>query len=613
MSSQLLRKIPLPKEFIPFSEERNLETINKRFDSIVAQYGEKIAITDQYKTLTYSELKIWIDKVAAVLLNIFGTTEEPEGIGLIFNPCVESIVGIMGAMASGHFFTPISPYDPLDRIKLSLDDGTAGLIISTRTSLPTHLEKALSDYSILFLEDIAGFPKPDLKYGFSDPTRMCALLYSSGSTGSPKGTIHTHETLINMVRSKTNQFGISPTDQIGGLSSFTFGGYYSNFLLSLLNGCTLHLHDLGSHTFEGIEKWIHNKSISYIHCTPTTMRYILEELSEETKFPNLRLMTLGGESVKQQDIQRFQALIGPPTILGTTGATIEAWFYSSVFFERPFSNTIVNIPMGFIESGCDIQIWDKNNQNLGIGERGEIIVSSPCLSPGYWRRDKLNQKKFETGSDHKTYYKTGDIGSIDEHGILYHHGRVDFQVKIRGIRIETGEIENTLMTHPAINGAIVIARARDEVERELIAYLTLKGGLNLTKKKILDFLRTRLPTYMLPAQFILLEKIPQTRTGKIDREALASSSRSVEKQVPIPDPPQTHMQQIIFDIWSDVLGHSRFGISDSFFGIGGNSIELMRVRNRLVSHFGQDLSMIYFMRTETVEDLARAIEPLLGE
>ena len=613
MTSQLLRTIPLPKEFIPFTEELTWNTINQRFNIIASQFSQKIAITNENKTLTYSESKIWIDKVAELLINILGTAGEPKGVGVIFEPCIESILGMMGVIASGHFFIPISPHDPIDRIKFYLADASVHLIISTQSSLSTQLETALSEYKIFLMEDIAGNPIADLYLDNLDSTRICALLYTSGSTGQPKGTIHTNETLIKMVRFKTNNLGISPTDHIGGLSEFTFGGYFSNFLLALLNGSTLHLYNLRLHTFRGIGRWIRKKSISYFHCTPTTLRFLLAALPRPTNFPKLRLVTLGGEIVRIHDIRRFQEIIASPTILGTTGATIETWVFSNCFFGRPFPNSIVNVPMGFIHPDCDVQIWNEHDQPPAQGDRGEIIVNSPCLSPGYWQSPELNCRKFTIGSNLQTYFRTGDIGRIDEQGILYHHGRLDLQVKIRGIRIETGEIENVLLTYPTIDSAVVITTPDYVDELQLIAYLIPKKGSEFTRNEILTFLRMHLPDYMLPNRMILLDEFPLTRTGKIDRKPLANPTQFEEFNQPLTDPPSTSLQHVIFDIWSEVLGHSNYGVSDLFILSGGNSIGVMLIRNRINTKFEVDIPMKLFLDYETIEDLANAIEPLLEQ
>lgn len=605
-TSPYLRSIPVPGDFMPFPRSATEGSIVERFDEMALRHGGKVAVCDHAGELSYDGLKTRVRATASMLVRCLGGSESGRGVGLIFEPGVESVVGIMGVLASGHFFCPLSAQDPPLRLRRYLDDAEIEVIVSTRGGVSSSVLRELGSCRVVYIEDVMDAEAEDNAPLRIEPERMAAVLYTSGSTGVPKGVIHTHRSLLHMVMDKGNEFGLSASDRVGGLSTFTFGGYYWNVLAALLYGATLHLYDFYRHRFDALGDWLINRRISYFHCTPTTLRQFLDALKAPTCFPSLRLVSLGGETVYPRDVHCFQHLVDNAVHLGTTGATIETYYYSSAFFRRPFPSEVDRLPMGFPSPEARVEIRDESGAVVPAGRTGEITVSSDSVSPGYWKRPELNAEKFEVIGGQR-YFRLGDLGTFTAEGLLYHQGRMDFQIKIRGIRVELGEIETVLYKHPDVRQAVVTGHAGGDGEMILVAYVTTVDGGPIDLDELYELLGRHLSPHQLPARVMFLESFPLTRTHKIDRAALPDPD-TIGREEPGSVLPRTDVERRIHGIWGEVLGHTAFGVTHPFVSIGGDSLRAMRVLNRMEEEFQASLPMGDFMASGTVETLAHLLQ-----
>ena len=522
---------------------------------------------------------------------------------------MESVIGIMGTLTSGNFFCPISPHDHPQKIREYLDDAEINLILTTRDTISGNLESELQSFQLVFIEEVT----EDLAESTSvsvqvDPHQLAAVLYTSGSTGAPKGVTHTHHSLLHLIMNKGNLLGISASDRMAGLSTFTFGSYYWNVFAALLFGATLYLYDAYRFRFKEIKNWLIKRRISQFHCTPTVLRQILHTLQKPTHFPTLRLVTLGGETVYPRDIHRFQNLVANATLLGTTGATTESLHYSSVFFDRPFPQDIDQLPMGFPSPGVSVEVRDENEVIALPGQTGEITVSSDSLSPGYWKQPKLNAEKFKIGENQKRYFRLGDLGTFTSEGLLYHKGRMDFQVKIRGMRVDLGEVESVLYKHPDIKDAVVIKHAVTDGEVMLIAYIATSKNKMIGLDDLYNLLGKHLSPHQMPARIIFLDSLPLTRTYKIDRTSLPDPEKINRTRDPRSVAPRTSFEKRIHNIWGKVLGHTQFGVSDQFISVGGDSLHAMRVLNQIEAEFKICIPVSEFLKSGTVETLVDLVK-----
>ena len=608
MTLPYFKSIVPPGDFVPLTRADLADSIPDRFNEVAARNPQKTAVCDHVKSLTYLELQRLVSKAAAIIRRAMGPSASAKGVGLIFDPTVESVVGILGVLASGNFFCPISPRDPPARVKTYLEDAGINVILTTREAFPDRLRSELQSEQVVFIDELAENDVEPVSPATLNPHQLAAILYTSGSTGIPKGVTHTHKTLMQMVRIKGNALGISPSDKIAGLSTFTFGSYYWNVFATVLNGATLHLYDFYRFPFENLESWLIDRRITHFHCTPTTLRQFLAALDEPTVLADLRLVSLGGETVYPNDIYQFQKKLSQATALCTTGATIETWFYGCTFFQTPFPEGVDQIPMGFIHPECSVEVRDDQGGKLPPGQTGEIAVRSECLSPGYWKRAELNAAKYVVGGDQKRYFRSGDLGTLTPDGLLYQNGRSDFQVKIRGMRIDLADIEAVLHGHPGVEQAVVVGRARKDKHMELVAYLVATGHRTTGRSEIYQFLAAKLSPDQIPARLVFLESFPLTHTHKVDRKALPDPDEIETTRDAKWIAPRNDVEALLHGIWAEILGRENFGITELFLELGGDSLGAMRVRNHIEAELGVSIPLRDLLTAATIESLAGLVQ-----
>jgi amino acid adenylation domain-containing protein len=607
MTLPYFKSIVPPGDFAPLTRADLAGSIPDRFNEISAHNPQKTAVCDHVKSLTYLELQHLVNKAAATIRRAMEPAASAKGVGLIFDPTVESVVGILGVLASGNFFCPISPHDPLARVKSYLEDAEINVILTTREAFPDRLQSELQSEQVVFVDQLAENDVETITPATLDPDQLAAILYTSGSTGMPKGVTHTHKTLMDMVRIKGNELGISPSDRIAGLSTFTFGSYYWNVFATVLSGATLHFYDFYRFPFENLESWLIDRRITHFHCTPTTLRQFLAALGEPTVLADLRLVSLGGEPVYPNDVYQFQRKLSQATALCTTGATIETWFYAHTFFQIPFPDGIAQIPMGFIHPECSVEVRDDQGGKLPPGQTGEIAVSSQCLSPGYWKRAKLNAAKYLVGEDQKRYFRSGDLGTLTPDGLLYQKGRSDFQVKVRGKRVDLADIEAVLHGHPGVKQAVVVGRSGKDNHMELVAYIVATGHRTTGRSEIYRFLAAKLSPDQIPARLVFLESFPLTHTHKVDRKALPDPDEIETTRDPQWIEPRNDVEALLHGIWAEILGHENFGVTEPFLELGGDSLGAIRLRNQVEAELGVSIPLRDLLTTATIESLANLV------
>jgi iturin family lipopeptide synthetase A len=610
MTLPYFKSIVPPGDFTSLTRDDVAGSIPDRFNEIAAHNPQKTAVCDHVKSLTYLELQRQVSKVAALIRRATGPSTSAKGVGLVFNATVESVVGILGVLASGNFFCPISPRDPPARVKFCLEDAEINVIVTTREAFSKRLQSELQFEEVVFVDERTENDVEMVTPATLNPHQLAAVLYTSGSTGMPKGVTHTHKTLMHMVRIKGNALGISPSDRIAGLSTFTFGSYYWNVFATVLTGATLHLYDFYRFPFENLESWLIDRRITHFHCTPTTLRQFLAALYEPTVLADLRLVSLGGETVYPNDVYQFQKKLLRGTALCTTGATIETWFYACTFFQTPFPDGVDQIPMGFIHPECSVEVRDDQGGKLPPGQTGEITISSECLSPGYWKRAELNAAKYVVGEDQKRHFRSGDLGRFTSDGLLYQKGRSDFQVKIRGMRVDLAGIEAALYDHPGVKQAVVVGRARKDNHMELVAYIVATGHRTTGRSEIYQFLAAKLSPDQIPARFVFLESFPLTHTHKVDRKALPDPDEIETTKDPEWIPPRNDVEALLHGIWAEILGHESFGVTEPFVQAGGDSLGAMRLRNLLAAELGVSISLPDLLTVATIESLAGPVQHL---
>jgi amino acid adenylation domain-containing protein len=611
----------------PFKEFRQDEidqTISARFEQQVEQYPDNVAVQTRECSLTYRELNTWANNVAATLPA--GATPGTENIALVFEPGATTIVTILAALKAGKTYVPADPHNPIDRLHLILDDSQASAIVTDTRNL--SLSERLSNGRLPIINvdevdravDVGRLPEA------ASPDSHAYILYTSGSTGQPKGVVQNHRNVLFHIRNYTNNLHISANDRLTLLSSYGFDAAVMDIFGALLNGATLCPFAIRDEGLAGFYQWLLANQITIYHSTPTVYRYFLDSLTGHEQFPDIRLVVLGGEEVYKRDVDLFKQYFAPNCIfvngLGPTESTVSLQYF--VTKHTPVERATV--PVGYPVEGTEVVLLSPAPEHTEVYGIGEIAIRSPHVALGYWRRPELTRSAFtqDRGDRYRRTYCAGDLGRLLPDGSIGFVGRRDQQVKIRGYRIEPGEVESALTEHPLIKEATVIARNNGNGEKQLAAYLVPRERAQVSAEQIRSFLKEKLPAYMVPAQFTMLQSLPLTTTGKVDRQALSKIEPEHVSASESGLAPRTPVEEVMAAVWSDVLRREGVGIQDNFFELGGHSLLATQVLSRVRDAFNVELPLRSIFENPTIANLSREVEaarvaqtppriPLLGK
>jgi amino acid adenylation domain-containing protein len=591
--------------FTEFSKADVSLSIPARFEKQVEKYPHRVAINVVDRSVSYRELKQQADKIAMIILGLVGPGE--DRIALLFDHGIEMIAGMLAVLKAGKVYVPLDPAHPTTRIDYILKDAQARIILTDQANIAMAEKLADESVKILNLDDPAltnTCDKDNGKLPQVSPDALAYILYTSGSTGQPKGVIQNHRNVLHFIRAYTDNLHIRAEDSLSLLSSYSFDAAIMDIYGALLNGamlCPINIE-------QGISKVVEQLTaarITIYHSTPTIFRCVFGGLSDDRILDDLRLVVLGGEEVLVTDVDLYRKHCLTDCLmvngLGPTESTVTLQY----FIDRKSSFTGYTVPVGYPVEETEITLLDKNGRETLIF--GEIAIRSPYIALGYWRKPETTGGVFLPDPDggNRRIYCTGDLARrLPDNGLAF-MGRKDAQIKIHGIRIEPGEIESVLMEQPAIRESAVIAKKGQQQEEYLVAFVVLNESLS--SDQLRAYLRERLPMYMVPAAIIDISSLPLTPTGKIDRRALQISDQA---QIVRPDdfvPPRDAIELQLANIWRDLLNQEIIGVTQSFFEIGGTSLIALIMIDRIERQFGVRLSLSTFLSESTIERIAAAL------
>lgn len=594
-------------QFSLFPKDEVWGSIPERFEKQVSLYPNRLAVKYGKYSFTYSELNGIANQLAREILAKNGNGEVP--VAFLLEHGTAQIVAILGILKAGKFYVPLDATFPDDRIAYMFEDSLAGLLITNDLNLEKAQNIVKSSSSILNIDQL----DRDLNQDNLDLSISCDsfanVLYTSGSTGEAKGVIQNHRNLLHAIWSVTNSYEITTEDRFALLFSSSYAASVTPILGSLLNGATLYPFDL-KNELAFIADWLIDEKITIYISVPTLFRHFASSLAGNERFADLRLIIIGGEPVIYKDVKLFKEHFEDHSKLVVRLAGTEMHRVRFFVIEK---DTVIEdniVPVGYAVEDKDVCLLDENGNHVRPNEVGEIVVKSRFISPGYWRKPLLTAEKFTPNpEDHDIrIFKTGDLGRITPDGCLYHLGRKDFLVKIRGFRVEIEEIEAVLGRHPDLKESVVILDEREDFEKRLLAYyVSLRDHQVPSRDELRSYLEERLPDYMIPAAFILLEEMPLTPTGKIDRRALPKPDKiSISEEDFLA--PRNETEEKLVVIWEDVLGVHPIGIKDDFFKLGGHSLLAARTITQVEKSFDCRLHLSTFTEESTIEKMAEIIQ-----
>jgi amino acid adenylation domain-containing protein len=569
----------------PFERSQIEQSISSRFAEQVAQFPNRPAIwTEQYQW-TYQELSARVDAMASALLDRLG---DGEGrVALIFDHNAPMIAGILATMRAGKAYVPLDPGYPEQRLQMMLQDSSPQAILIEAKH--RDLANRLCGASLPIIVEGETQPSALTKFPLSDPRDLAYILYTSGSTGQPKGVMQNHRNVLHFIRAYTNGLLLAPTDRLTLLSSYSFDAAVMGIFGGILNGacvCPWSVRDSG---FAELGAWIRKAGISVYHSTPTVFREFLAASDPSERF-SVRRVVLGGEAVLRRDVDRFRQFFEPGTILVNGLGPTESTVTLQHFIDHDTELKANLVPVGRPVSDTRIVLRDEKGRE---SEReGEMTFVSEHVALGYWRRPDLNAQSFGEYPDVPglRWYRSGDLARWNEDGNLEFLGRKDSQIKIHGVRIELGDIEAALQQQSGVAEAVAVGRTvSGSALPKLIGYVRRSPGAALDDRKhseqIRKGVRALLPSTMVPNIIVFLDAFPKTPTGKIDRLALPEPSeiRSSKESADDPRyvPPSNQTERDLVKLWQDVLGIERVSVTDDFRSLGGDSLTALRLLFRM--------------------------------
>ncbi|MCP5052898.1 MAG: amino acid adenylation domain-containing protein, partial [bacterium] len=557
-------------------------TIVDLFQQQVEKTPDHVAIVFEDRQLSYLELNTKANPLAHYLI------ESGVGPGTLVGLCcrrsLEMVTGVLGTLKAGGAYVPLDPDYPLSRLQFMLEDSSAPVMLSQ-----SHLSEGLplSTVKTVCLDDqpermAAGSVENPI--GQSEPDHPAYVIYTSGSTGQPKGVMVQHRNLLAMLYGFERVAPVEYPLRGINVSSFSFDVSVWEFFINLCFGGTLHLVDsellINPASFAD---YLHSRQINCTYIPPALLAPVANELETRPFGVTLQRLLIGVEPIKQGLMQRYRNLSSKLNIIngyGPTETTISATFYSFIRADESESR----IPIGKPLQGYRVYVLDSNLQPGPVGIPGELCIAGAGLARGYLNRPEITAEKFieiEVFGKAQRLYKSGDLVRWLTGGNIEFLGRIDHQVKLRGFRIELSEIEVTLGRHDAVKEAVLVLYNQDDNPR-LIAYVTLLMPVDEAVGVLREWLKNRLPEYMVPAGFMVLDKLPLTPNGKIDRNALPYPALSVQAEHQAPG---TETEHLLCNFWSLVLGVEVTGIDNNFFESGGHSLLATQLVSRIRESF----------------------------
>lgn len=587
--------------------------IHQLFAEKVQLYPDSIAVNFANEQLTYQELNTRSNKLAHHLQKS-GVCSDVL-VGICISQSIEMIVGLLGILKAGGTYVPLDPSYPQERLNFMLEDAQVSVLL-TQENLLKHFE-GFSKPIISIDKDweIITQKKQDNPESDLNSDNLAYVIYTSGSTGKPKGVAVPHKA-VNRLVCNTNYIKFSPSDKIAQASNASFDAATFEIWGALLNGAQLvgitKDVTLSPHEFA---LQLREKGINILFLTTALFQQIARDVPQA--FTSLRYLLFGGETVDKRWVKKILKHGTPKHLIHVYGPT-ENTTFSSYYYVQDLP-LATSFPIGRPITNTQTYILDVHLQPVPIGVTGELYMGGEGLAREYLNRTELTAKNFITHSfsnkPKARLYKTGDLARYLPDGNIEFLGRIDNQVKIRGFRIELSEIEAVLNQHPAVRETVVIVGEDVPDDKYLVAYVVLnqeqiamqevQGFASLLRQ----FLKEKLPEYMVPSAYVILESLPLTHNGKVDRRAL-----------PMPDTisfnnqdyvaPRSQVEKLLAQIWAKVLGKEQVGIHDNFFELGGHSLLATQLTSRIRDTFQIDLPVRNLFEAPTVEQLSRYIDTI---
>jgi amino acid adenylation domain-containing protein len=589
------------------------DNLHQLFELQVELTPDAVAVVYEDECLTYGELNRQANRLAYWLRSM---GVEPDGrVCVLMERSIELVIGLLGVLKAGGAYLPLDPEYPPERLSFMIRDAGAKIVLTqerfTQNVIDLNLKTLCldkeKDRAVIATEDTRDLPKQ------TAGDSLAYVIYTSGSTGEPKGAMNTHRGIINRLLWMQAAYGLTENDRVLQKTPYSFDVSVWEFFWPLITGAGLVMARPGGHReSEYLARLIAKQGITTLHFVPSMLQVFLEE-PKLAECRSIRRVICSGEALTVELQDRFFARFDAElhNLYGPTEAAVDVTFWAC---ERQSEKT--SVPIGRPIANTQIYILDKETRPAPVAVTGALHIAGVGVARGYLNRPDMTAEKFvpspfsrEPG---ERMYETGDLARFLPDGAIEFLGRSDYQVKIRGFRIELGEIERALAAHPAVREVVVVARETGTRDKAIVAYLSpAQENQNsaLSGSDLRKYLQAKLPEYMIPSAYVLLEMMPLTPNGKLDRRALPPPEYESEREYLAP---RTEIERGLAAVFSEVLGREKVGVNDNFFELGGHSLLATQALTRIIEKFNVEVPFRQLFEAPTVGGLAEAVSELLA-
>jgi amino acid adenylation domain-containing protein len=604
-----------------------------RFEAQVERFGERTASEADIQAApgsmphdwssrnwTYTDLNRHANQLAhAILAHSDPRLELAMVFASLRDPYLPAMLGILKA---GKGFVVVDPDEPSAQIQEKLSISGVDTVITGARHV-AQLAPCLSPaHKLLVMEEIATHPQPDNPGLTIDPSQLFSVYFTSGSTGKPKGVMRSHRQALHATFANTGLGYMAASDRTAIGHSPSFGTAMHPNLGAILNGGTVCPIDPRLQSVAAVWKKLAAKNVTVIYLPLAYLRELVL-IENVPPLPNLRLVRVGGQVLYGVDVAALQRRLHPEIVIHYAYGATETTTAAVALIDRNVTLGPGPLPVGYPTSDTEFFVVDEQHNRLGDGETGELVINSRYHSPGYWRDEVRTQAKFAPapGESGRRLLYTGDHGLIHPDGCIELRGRADDMVKVRGYRVEPNAIEGRLRQHPALSDVVVIARPQPDGELMLVAYVVAKANSQVDTQatpanghslpsptELHAFVGATLPHYMIPARFIVLDRIAKLPNGKVNRHALPPPGRT---RPPLTVPfaaPQTLLEQQTADLWADILDLDQVGMDDNLKELGASSLQLARGVTRVAQLTAATVDLSRWLPAPTLRHLLNTLE-----
>jgi amino acid adenylation domain-containing protein len=588
------------------------ENAHALFEQQVERTPDALALIAGSDRLSYRRLNDCANQLAVKLRRV-GVGPEVI-VGLCMNPSAALVVSMLGVLKSGGAYVPIDVFTPPRRIQFILED-TKTPVLLTESGLLDRLPADGCHTICLDRCDLSQEANTDLPVLAATAENLAYVIYTSGSSGRPKGVMITHGGLMNFALGATSVYGFCARDRVLQFASIAFDASVEEIYPALLAGGTVVMRT--PDTLESVERLLTecgNLGVTVLDLPTAFWHLIVQELAAGTvRLPaSVRLVIVGSERALPERLLQWDEAVGSGVRLmhgyGPTEVTVASTVadLTTPHGVRPVSR---EVSIGRPLPNVRLYVLDGYAQPAAIGVAGEAWIGGRQLARGYLNQPELTAQHFvdDPFCDGERAYRTGDRLSRLPDGQLLFHGRIDEQIKIRGYRVEPGEVESLLVQHADVQACAVIVVATRSVGLQLVAYVTVRASGVANVSTLRAFLEERLPPFMMPSHIVILDRLPLTLTGKVDRQALAAMGAYEPRAGRAHRAPRSDIERQVAAVWSFTLGTGEVGLDDGFFELGGHSLLALQIVGRLRMEYGIDVPLRTLFEHPRLEDFARAV------